>query len=206
MEKDYNQISKYSQYLFWLTIANMIVSLVQGQTSGHHHNSIETIASVATPIIAIAQLVVLFMLGKYNRNYRYSAILSISTTVLFIVGIVVCIPMVLNSGNSLGSVVITILLVMGLSGVLVILYNYFCIKAHREMLEEINHDFAHKWQKLWRYIIIAGVAFIIDLFIIARDRYFGFVVLLIIIIPGVLALVIMYMIYLYKMIGIFKQI
>ena len=149
------ELSKWIKYLFYLAIAIFIVGLF---TSDDHESTVSItfdIVGLLSTGLNVAYLVILFMLGKYEKNYKTSAWLRIITVGISLLMIVFAKSAVVQ--DSLFGIMGVVLTFWIITVAITLASDYYEFKAHSVIISPYDVVLANKWKRLWTYDLI-GIA------------------------------------------------
>lgn len=146
------ELSKWIKYLFYLAIAIFIVGLF---TNDDHESTVSItfdIVGLLSTGLNVAYLVILFMLGKYEKNYKTSAWLRIIVIGISLLMIVFAIGA--DVQDSLSGIIGVVLAFSIISIAITLASDYYEFKAHSVIISPYDAVLANKWKRLWTYDLI----------------------------------------------------
>lgn len=155
------QTAKRLRLLFWLNIANLVISFISNQDKSGTLLWLRVAMIVLSMGVTIAYGITLLRLSGMSRQYRTAGILCfVSIAVVLIVFIVAQI----NPWNT--SYYVLPLLVGIAADVLMAIFEY---NGHEELLSTVDARLSHRWRLLWIWnlvLVFVALSSIILIFIL----------------------------------------
>ena len=151
------ELSKWIKYLFYLAIAIFIVGLF---TNDDHESTVSItfdIVGLLSTGLNVAYLVILFMLGKYEKNYKTSAWLRIITVGISLLLLMIVFAKSAVVQDSLFGITGVVLTFWIITVAITLASDYYEFKAHSAIINPYDVVLANKWKRLWTYDLI-GIA------------------------------------------------
>ena len=171
MNKD--KLVKYLFFFFFVSIIMTAVGIVN-----HDGSNLASLAEVVFLVCHIFYIVVLWLMKDYNKNYRISAIwsiLNIVATVListFVLGTFYMpalnslshhsdYPLMNALFASLGTFILLCILMLAVDLGFSLVATHYEYKGHGELMKDYDESYTYKWERLWRYTLIATIVIIV---------------------------------------------
>ena len=167
---------KLVKYLFCLFVVSIIMAAVG--VVNQDGSNLASLAEVVLLVCHIFYIVVLWLMKDYNKNYRISAIwniLNIVATVListFVLGTFYMpalnslshhsdYPLMNALFTSLGTFILLCILMLAVDLGFSLVAAHYEYKAHGELMKDYDESYTYKWERLWRYTLIATIVIIV---------------------------------------------
>ncbi len=151
------ELSKWIKYLFYLAIAIFIAGLF---INDDHESTVSItfdIVGLLSTGLNVAYLVILFMLGKYEKNYKTSAWLRIITVGISLLLLMIVFAKSAVVQDSLFGITGVVLTFWIITVAITLASDYYEFKAHSAIISPYDVVLANKWKRLWTYDLI-GIA------------------------------------------------
>ena len=167
---------KLVKYLFCLFVVSIIMAAVG--VVNQDGSNLASLAEVVLLVCHIFYIVVLWLMKDYNKNYRISAIwniLNIVATVListFVLGTFYMpalnslshhsdYPLMNALFTSLGTFILLCILMLAVDLGFSLVAAHYEYKGHGELMKDYDESYTYKWERLWRYTLIATIVIIV---------------------------------------------
>ena len=168
--------------LYWLNIANLIITVLTNDTLAELLPFISGLASIAGIVCSIVTLVIFFRMGNIIDEYRTAAYCTIASVVVSIVGVIVGVIAEISFGGGAALVVIVAII----SAIVSVYASYKEFQGHVTILSGIDDELAEKWNTLWNWTMFAAGTAILGLLLMFLLVTLAAVVMLI---GGIVAIV-----------------
>lgn len=144
----------------WAYFISMIPSLIVGVLSTFDRDfaasallydsafNMSLVGLIISIVVCLARVVILILLGQYERNYRIAGILLIPSLIVSLLPVII-----FKKGTPDYYTVFSIIVALiGLVG------TYLEIKTHKEVTEKVEQTLSSNWSNLWKWIVACAVA------------------------------------------------
>lgn len=183
------QTAKRLKILFWLNIANLVISFISNQDKSGTLLWLSVTTMVLSAGVTIAYVLTLLKLANMSRQYRWAGILYfVSFALVVIVSIAVLI-------NPTDSAYYALPLLAGIAAdVLTAVFEY---TGHAELLSTVDVRLSRRWQLLWKWNLILIIA-IAAAFLLAFISLFMMLFVVLVAALGLLAVTIISLVSLWQ--------
>lgn len=191
-------LSKWLWLLFWLVIPQALASLLSGNVIPADYSALLLLGKIFQLIYYLGCGLVMLKLSPILSRYRTAGLCYL------IGGVVTTATDLLPVSDETSTLALWISLV-GLLGVLLLLAaEYQECMGHSELLEDLNLDLSRQWKKLWKLFIGCYAALFVSVMLLFVSALLGLFVTLAGTL-GLLAVMIVKLIYLYRTAMFFRQ-
>ena len=189
LKAKYAFLGKWLWYYFLLIIPNVLAAIFKV----FDVPSLVLIGDILSMAVSVATIVILYVLGDYDKNYRTSGLLRIAAFVIDLIGVIAF------YGVDTPLWYYGIVLAAGL----VSLYGmYLEFKTHAFVTSTVDPMLSANWTKLWKMYVIFMVAYLCSAFF-ALIPILGIIIVIAAAI-GIIVCYILELIYLYRTAKLFQ--
>lgn len=189
LKAKYAFLGKWLWYYFLLIIPRILAAIFKM----FDVPSLVLIGDILSMVASVAAIVILYILGDYDKNYRTSGLLRIAAFVIDLIGVIAF----YGTGTPLWYA--GIVLAAGLVG----LYGiYLEFKTHAFVTSTVDPTLSANWTKLWTMYVIFMVAYLCSAFF-ALIPVLG-IIIVIAAAVGIIVCSILELIYLYRTAKLFQ--
>lgn len=152
MQKVGPVLGKWLGVLFWLTLLQIPVDLLNEDFVGNWMPWLQTTGEIAAHLCSVASGLILIRCGSVTERYRTAGCCRI----------MVCLLNVLRNSLPDGNVLTVVLLLVALPGKLVAVYEEYM--GHAYALENIADDLSSTWSDLWKWYIGLSIGVFVSAF------------------------------------------
>ncbi len=187
-------LGKWLTILFWLIIPSTIASLMTNDSIVQTLPVLQTPGHLLSAAVTAAYGLILLKLSPIEYRYRSAGICTLITCAFDLLALLLSL-----TGQSPGGVILLSLPSLFLS--IIALYHEFA--GHSQVLSGTDDELAVRWEKLFKWMLMAQAATLVSVIFSAAGSLFGALLMLASSI-GVFATGILKLVYLYRTAEIFR--